>query len=168
MRSLLALAGFVALALAVGVVGSLATIANVDGWYATADKAPWNPPNGIFGPVWTLLYALMGIAAWLVWRRRASPDQAVRGDARSALRLYLVQLAINAVWTPVFFALYPTIGVAALWLALAIIVALAVAIPVTMLAFARVDRRAAWLLLPYWLWVLFATTLNLAVAVLQT
>ena len=81
--------------------------------------------------------------------------------------IYLGQLALNAIWTPIFFALYPTIGVAALWIALAVILALDVAVPLTILAFRPISRLAAILLVPYWLWILFATTLNWAAATLN-
>jgi tryptophan-rich sensory protein len=145
----------------VAALGSIATIQNVDGWYADADKAAWSPPNWIFAPVWTLLYTAMSVSAWLVWRRRNV------AEVRRPLTLYVVQLVLNALWTPVFFGLYPLVGVAALWVALAIIVALDVLVLLTMIAFWRVSKLAAWLLVPYWAWVLFATTLNAAAAVLN-
>ena len=161
LKSALVLVTFIAISFAVAAFGSVATAGNVDGWYADAEKAPWNPPNFLFGPVWTLLYLLMSIAAWLVWRERE------RADVRPALRLYVIQLVLNSVWTPVFFALYPVIGSTALWIALAIIVALDVAVLLTMIRFWRVRRAAAWMLVPYWAWVLFATTLNAALAILN-
>jgi len=160
-RSVLALILFIAIAFAVAAVGSLATFQNVEGWYADADKAFWTPPNVVFGPVWTVLYTLMSVAAWLVWREPAS-------SARTrALSVYIVQIALNAIWTPVFFGLYPVVGPVALWVALAIIVALDVMVLVTMLRFWPVRRAAAVLLIPYWAWVLYATTLNAALAVLN-
>lgn len=158
---------FLAISFAVAAVGSLATLDNVQGWYADADKAFWNPPNAVFGPVWTVLYTLMSVCAWLVWRRRGEPGSAERRDARRALGAYVAQLVLNAVWTPVFFGLYPFAGPAALWIGLAIIVALDAAVLVTMLRFWRVRRLAAVLLIPYWSWVLYATTLNAALAVLN-
>jgi tryptophan-rich sensory protein len=167
LTSALVLVGFLALSFVVAAVGTVATIQHVDGWYATAQKAAWSPSNSLFGPVWTVLYTLMALAAWLVWRQRGPADSASRGMVRSALIIYAAQLLLNFLWTPVFFALYPTIGGAALWLALGIIVALDVAVPLTMRAFWPIDRAAAVLLLPYWLWVLFATTLNLAVAMMN-
>ena len=165
-RSIAVLVGFLALSFVVAAGGSLATIANVEGWYAEAEKAPWSPPNWVFGPVWTVLYALMAVAAWLVWRE-GSERRAAGGAVRRALAIYAGQLALNAIWTPIFFALYPTIGGAALWAALAVIIALDVAVPLTILAFRPISRLAALLLVPYWLWVLFATTLNWAVATLN-
>jgi benzodiazapine receptor len=161
--SVLVLVAFIAISFAVAALGSIATISNVEGWYADAEKAPWNPPNWLFGPVWTLLYTAMSVAAWLVWRER----QRLRVPVRRALTLYVAQLVLNALWTPVFFGLFPAIGTPALWIALVIIVALDVVILVTMLAFWPVSRAAAWLLVPYWAWTLFATTLNVALALLN-
>ena len=161
LKSAIVLVVFIAISFAVAALGTLATLENVDGWYADAEKAPWSPPNFLFGPVWTVLYPLMAIAAWLVWRERA------RVNVRPALTMYVIQLVLNALWTPVFFGLYPSIGVPALWGALVIILALDVMVLVTMLRFWPVRRLAAWLLVPYWAWVLFATTLNAAVAILN-
>jgi benzodiazapine receptor len=160
--SVLVLLAFLAISFAVAGFGTVATLDNVDGWYADAAKAPWSPPNFLFGPVWTALYTLMSVAAWLVWRRRAE-----RG-ARRALTLYVVQLVLNCVWTPVFFGAYPGIGPIALWIALAIIVVLDVMVTATLLAFSRHSKPAAAMLVPYLLWVLFATTLNAAAAVLNS
>lgn len=162
-RSALVLAAFLVLAYGAGAFGSLATLQNVEGWYADAEKAFWNPPNWVFGPVWTVLYALMAVAAWLVWRDRVRQPRA----ASAALAAYVVQLVLNTIWTPVFFGLYPTVGAPALWTALAIIVALDAMVLVTMLRFWPVRRVAAVLLIPYWAWVLYATTLNLALALLN-
>jgi translocator protein len=160
-RSALVLVAFLAIAFAVAALGSIATVQNVQGWYADAAKPAWNPPDGVFGPVWTLLYAAMSVAAWLVWRRRDEQG------ARPALVAYVVQLVLNAVWTPIFFGLYPAIGVAALWIGLGVILALDVAVLVTLLRFWRISRLAGALLVPYLAWVLFATTLNAGLAVLN-
>ncbi len=117
-------------------------------WYATLRKPPWNPPGWIFGPVWTALYTMMAVAAWLVWKRGGFAAQ------RRPLMLFLVQLALNAVWTPLFFGLHWT-GVA-----LVEIVLLWLAIAATIAAFRPVSRVAAWLLAPYLAWVSFAAVLN--------
>jgi len=156
LKSALVLVALLVISFGVAALGSIATAGNVDGWYASAEKAPWNPPNWLFGPAWTLLYTLMSVAAWLVWRRGGS------------LNPYVFQLVLNAIWTPVFFGLYPLIGAPALWIALVIIVALDVAVLLTMLSFWRTSKLAAWLLVPYWAWVLFATTLNAALAILNS
>ena len=162
LKQALVLVAFLVIAYAVAALGSIATITQVDGWYAEAEKVSWSPPNAIFGPVWTVLYALMAVAAWLVWREKE------RTDVRRPLTLYVIQLALNAVWTPIFFGLYPFVVVAALWVGVVVIVAIDVAVLLTMLAFWRVRKVAAVLLIPYWAWVLFATTLNVGIAVLQS
>lgn len=117
-------------------------------WYASLNKPSWNPPSWIFGPVWTALYTMMAVAAWLVWRRGG-------GAARHrALSLYLVQLALNAAWTPIFFGLkWPGLAFAEILLLLAAIFA-------TMLAFRTASPVATMLLVPYAAWVSFASFLN--------
>jgi translocator protein len=152
-RQALALVAFLAASFIVAGLGSLATFNNVNGWYTTADKAPWSPPNSVFGPVWTVLYTAMAVAAWLVWRKRAP-------GTKRALTAYGFQLALNLAWTPVFFGLYPAIGTAALWLALVIILALIAAVSVTVLYFGPISHTAGLLLLPYISWLVFAATLN--------
>ena len=148
-----ALAGFLLASLLVAALGGLASAANVTGWYATADKAPWSPPNSVFGPVWTVLYAAMALAAWLVWRKRTN-------RTRPAMTAYAVQLLLNLAWTPAFFALYPALGTPALWLGLAIILALIAAVAVTVVYFGPISRTAGLLLLPYVSWLVFAASLN--------
>ena len=151
---LLGLAVFLGASALVAWLGALATVANVNGWYVAADKAPWSPPNWVFGPVWTLLYAAMAVAGWLIWRRRAE-------RTAPALVAYGVQLLLNLLWTPVFFGLYPVMGAAALWLGFAVIVALIIAVTVTVLFFGPISRAAGLLLLPYISWLVFAASLNL-------
>ena len=117
-------------------------------WYAALRKPSWNPPSWIFGPVWTALYLMMATAAWLVWRRGGWAVQ------RRPLTLYLVQLALNAAWTPLFFGLkMPSLAFAEILLLLAAIV-------VTAFAFRRVNKAAGALLVPYIAWVSFAGFLN--------
>ena len=151
---LLAMLLFLGASALVAGLGGLATAGNVNGWYAVADKAPWTPPNWVFGPVWTTLYLAMAVAVWLVWRRRNE-------TSRAALRVYGVQLMLNLLWTPVFFGLYPVLGTPALWLGFAVIVALAVAVATTVMLFGPVSRAAGLLMLPYLSWVVFASSLNL-------
>jgi tryptophan-rich sensory protein len=156
--SILVLLASILLATGVGLCGALATSAHVTGWYADAEKPSWTPPDIVFGPVWTALYLAMAVAAWLVWSRRHD------GDVRPALAAYLVQLLLNALWTPVFFALYPVWGVAALWTAAGIIVALIGAVIFTILRFWPVHRLAAVLLIPYLAWIVYAAGLNVTIA----
>lgn len=158
LTSALVLLAFLAISFGVAALGSIATFNNVDGWYADADKAQWNPPNWLFGPAWTVLYTLMSVAAWLVWRRRE------HANINPALSFYVAQLVLNALWTPLFFGLYPSWGPVALWLALAVILLLDGLVLLTMITFWSVSKTAAWLLVPYWAWLLFATTLNWALA----
>ena len=150
---------FVAVAWLVGILGSLSTSGNGTGWYAQAEKAPWAPAGAVVGAVWLALYTIMAVAAWLVWRERGSSYR------RTALILYVTQLVINAAWTPVFFGGYPLFGSAALWWRVVIILLLDAAVLATMVAFARVSLVAAWMLVPYWIWVLCATTINVFLAV---
>lgn len=161
-RSVIALALFLALSFGVAAFGTVTTIATVTGWYAQAHKVAWTPPNWLFGPVWTVLYVMMAVAAWLVWRRRHFDY------VTPALTLYLAQLFLNAVWTPVFFGGYTVIGPAAMWVALAVILLLDVCVAGTILVFWPTSRPAALLLLPYLAWILYATTLNWGIAVLNS
>ena len=117
-------------------------------WYAALKKPSWNPPGWIFGPVWTALYAMMALAAWLVWRQGGFAAQ------RRPLIIFLTQLALNALWTPLFFGLHWT------GLAFAEITLLWLAIAATISAFRSVSRAGAWLLAPYLAWVSFAAVLN--------
>jgi len=150
MKTWIGLAAWMLLSLATGAVGALAT-RNAREFYGGLAKPPWAPPGWLFGPVWTTLYLLMGIAAWLVWRRAGWTG------APGALTLFVVQLACNALWSWIFFA----------WrrggFAFAEIIVLLVLIVATMAAFARVHRVAALLLVPYLGWVLFASALTLSV-----
>ncbi|MGB0578736.1 MAG: TspO/MBR family protein [Limisphaerales bacterium] len=117
-------------------------------WYAQLNKPEWNPPGWLFGPVWTLLYAMMAVAAWLVWKQGGFAGQ------RRPLELFLGQLSLNAAWSPLFFGLREP------GIAFAEIVILWLAIVGTITAFYRVNRTAAGLLLPYLAWVTFAAVLN--------
>jgi tryptophan-rich sensory protein len=143
------LAAFVAAA-----IGAVATVSNLDPWYAGLVKPPWTPPNSVFGPVWTLLYTLMGIAAWLVWRRGGSAG----ANVTVPLGWFVVQLVLNALWSWLFFGWHRA-GLAFLEVLL-----LWVAILATILSFRRVSALAASLLIPYLLWVTYASALNGAIA----
>ncbi len=151
-----------------GVIGALYTTPAIQsGWYAGLIKPAINPPAWIFGPVWTTLYALMGVAAFLVWRKMgggeiaASPRDAglPRNDKRIkiALSIFLGQLVLNTLWSIIFFRLHLLGG------AFIEIISLWFAILATIVAFAKISRPAAYLLLPYILWVTFAAYLNYSI-----
>ena len=153
-RSIGMLVAFLAIDYAVAAFGAITTIGAVNGWYSHAPHVLWTPPNAAFGPVWTVLYTLIAVAGWLVWRRRA------RRGAPGALGLFVVQLVLNSLWTPIFFGAHALIGSVALWIALAVILALDLVVAATMAAFWPLSRVASLLLLPYFVWILYASTLN--------
>jgi tryptophan-rich sensory protein len=137
--------------LLVGVSGSLVTATSVREWYPQIQKPPWTPPGAVFGPVWTVLYILMGVSVWLILR------STVGNARRTALLIFVTQLVLNSAWSFLFFGLRSP-G----WAALEIVL-LWCSIIATMLAFARISRLAAGLLLPYSLWVSYAAALNVAI-----
>lgn len=139
-----------------GVVGSLFTAPSIAGWYAGLAKPPFNPPNWLFAPVWTALYALMGLAAWLVYERGSR-----KPEARPALTVFAVQLVLNTLWSIVFF------GAHQIFAAAVVIVLLWAAILWTVRLFGRISKAAACLLVPYILWVSFASVLNVSLYVLN-
>lgn len=148
-RGFLGLVAAIGVPLIVGGLGAIPTSSAIPTWYRSLKKPAWNPPAWVFGPVWTLLYTLMGTAAWLVWRR--GPE---REDVRAALGLFGGQLALNGLWSPIFFGLRNP------GLALAEIVPLWGVLAATMAQFFRVRPVAGLLLLPYLAWTSFAMTLN--------
>ena len=136
---------------AAAIVGSAATTPNIAGWYAGLSKPSFNPPNWIFAPVWTALYLMMALALYRILRLPASTAR------RSALIAFAGQLALNALWSVVFFALQsPPMG-------FLVIVSLWTLIALTMLRFLALDRTAGWLLAPYLAWVSVAALLNAAI-----
>lgn len=150
-----ALVGFVAVAQLAGLIGIPFTDRATGGWYDRLDVPAFNPPTWVFGPVWTVLYLLIGVAAWLVWRHTDSPQRT------TALTWWVVQLVLNAAWTPLFF------GAQALWAAFIEILVLWVAIVATTRMFGRVERPAMLLMLPYLAWVSFAAVLNGSIAAMN-
>jgi tryptophan-rich sensory protein len=149
-RAYLGLVGWLATVLVAAAIGALASV-DAPSFYAELERPTWAPPAGVFGPVWTVLYALMGIAAWLVWRARE-----VLG-ASAALRLFLVQLVANALWSWLFFAwrlgAWAFVEVVLLWCLVA----------ATTVSFWRIRKAAGALLVPYLAWVTFAAALTFAV-----
>lgn len=145
------LVAFLILCFAAAGIGGAVTTPKIPGWYATLAKPSWNPPNGVFGPVWSALYLGMAVAAWLVWRQGGLPG------ARLPLTLFGVQLLLNVLWSVIFFGLQnPSLAfgeVLILWAAIA----------ATMVTFWRRSRVAGLLLAPYLAWVSFASALNFVI-----
>lgn len=129
---------------------ALGAISPPGNWYQSLNKPSWNPPSWVFGPVWTILYLSMAVAAWRVWRHGGW------GQQRTALGWFCIQLALNAAWSPIFFGLkapgWGLVEILLLWAAIA----------QTLRQFQRADWIAAWMLWPYLAWVSFATVLNAA------
>jgi translocator protein len=147
-RQTLALVGWLALCFA---ASGTAVFVSVNGWYASLLKPSWNPPAWVFGPVWTLLYAMMAVAVWLVWREGGWKEQG------RALGLFLLQWLLNALWTPLFFGMHRP------GLAFAEIILLWLALAATLVSFWRVRKLAGVLLMPYLAWVSLAAALNFAI-----
>lgn len=138
-----------------GIIGSLFTAPAISGWYAELIKPAINPPSWVFGPMWTILYILMGIAAYLVWRSYAEQnDPNEKRKRRNALIIFDIQLILNAAWSIIFF------GLELPGTAFVEIVLLWIAILATIYVFYPISRRAAYLLIPYIAWVSFAAYLN--------
>ena len=128
-----------------------AVFVSIDGWYAALRKPAWNPPSWVFGPVWFSLYTMMAVAAWLVWREGGWKSR------RGPLTFFIVQWALNLIWTPLFFGLHRPGA------ALVEIVLLWMAIVATLFSFYKVKPSAGLLLIPYFLWVSFAAFLNFTI-----
>lgn len=152
-RQVGALLGFLLGVFAAATIGGYATSGSVVNWYPALMKPSWNPPSWLFGPVWSALYTAMAIAAWLVWRERPESER--------PMILFWIQLALNAFWSVVFF------GLRSPGQAILVILALFLAIAATRSAFAKISPAAGWLLVPYLVWVAFASCLNVAIWLLN-
>lgn len=150
-KNFISLLAFLALCYAVALSGALITRPNIPVWYMALHKPFWAPPNWLFGPVWTVLYAMMAVAGWKIWSREPSRERT------RALTLFGVQLALNFSWSPVFFGLHELGG------AVLVIFLLWLAIGGFLLAVRRAEPLAAALFLPYFLWVGYAGVLNFAI-----
>lgn len=140
----------ITLSLSAGFLGSIFTTRSIPTWYANLNQPTFTPPNWIFAPVWTFLYILMGISLYLILVNKKRKEKPL------AIKLYLVQLILNTLWSIIFF------GAHSLGLALLEIILLWVIIILTIYQFQKLDQNAAWLLLPYLIWVTFASYLNLS------
>ncbi len=142
-----------------GVIGGLASLGSLPVWYANLAKPALTPPPGVFGPVWTALYATMGIALFLIWQAhdRAAENPQLLRRRKIAIGLFFVQLALNSAWSIIFFGLqspgWALVEILVLWLAIA----------ATALVFHEISRKAAYLFVPYLLWVTFAVYLNFSI-----
>jgi translocator protein len=142
----------VGVCLLAGVIGSFFTMDAIPTWYAALTKPSFNPPNWVFGPVWTTLYILMGISLYLVWISKKKTD-----ERRQGIIFFFVQLGLNTLWSILFFGLqspfFAFIEIVILWFMILL----------TMISFYKVRKIAAYLLVPYILWVSFASILNLSI-----
>lgn len=155
MKKILTLIACLALTLGVGAIAGIATANNIDTWYNGIQKPSFNPPNYLFGPVWTLLYILMAISVYMII---IAPPHPLK---RKAVILFMLQLFFNFCWSFIFFSFHEL-----LWASAEIIV-LWVLILLTILQFSKINKIAAWLLVPYLAWVSFATCLSLSVYLLN-
>lgn len=140
----------------VGLAGTPFTLSAIPSWYSTLDKPFFAPPHWLFAPVWTILYLLMGISLYLIWEKGTKKKL-----VRKALQLFIVQLFLNLIWTPLFFGLRSPL------LALIDIIVLWICIVVTIRMFAPISKVAGYLLVPYLAWVTFATFLNAGIWLLN-
>ena len=138
-----------------GIIGSFFTVSSIGGWYQTLNKPVFNPPGYVFGPVWITLYLLMGISLYLVWNKKGS------AGIKIPLIIFFAQLFFNTIWSILFFGLESPV------LALIDIKILLILIIITMFSFYKVSKPAAFLMIPYLLWVSFATVLNYYIVVMN-
>lgn len=146
----------IAICEAVGIISALFTFSSITTWYPLLNKPSFNPPNWIFGPTWTILYALMGVSLYLVWKKGIKNKKVSNG-----LKVFFVQLAFNFSWSLVFFGLQSPL------LALIVIFCLWTSIAYTIILFQKISKPAALLLYPYIVWVSFAVLLNLSIVLLN-
>lgn len=137
---------------AAGLIGTIFTMDSIPTWYAALNKPSFNPPNWLFGPVWTVLYLMMGISLFIVWK-----EDLKNKVVKSAFTVFMIQLFLNTIWSIVFFGMQSLSG------GLIIIILLWIMILITILKFMKISRVAGILLIPYLLWVSFATFLNFSI-----
>lgn len=157
---------FLGVVIVIAAAGSLASASNTEGWYLDVQKVAWNPPNWVFGPAWSVLYVLIAVTGFLIWRAGYA-GEGKENRAKSVLWAYAIQLGLNAIWTPIFFAGYPVAGRAAWWAALIVIMVLIAAVIWLAIEAAQFSKAAAWIQVPYLLWLMFATSLNVGIIVLN-
>ena len=150
------LVGSILIPLVIGYLGAIVTLPQISSWYSTLSKPWWSPPNWLFGPIWTTLYVLMGIALFVVWREGIH-----RRDVRFAILIFGVQLVLSLIWSVVFFSLHALFG------SFAIVMLLWLAILANIIAFLIISKWAGLLLVPYIIWVSIASYLNYSVYLLN-
>ncbi|MBU4315549.1 tryptophan-rich sensory protein [Patescibacteria group bacterium] len=158
-KQIFQLIGSIILCQLAGLLGSLFTIGAIDGWYQALNKPFFNPPSWLFGPVWTMLYTLMGVAFYLLWTR--TPQLFKRNESKNLVFLFLIHLVFNAIWSPIFFGLHQ------IAFALVIIIVMVISLTYIMYKAWNIDRRVTYILIPYLAWILFASILNLALLILN-
>ena len=155
MKNIFRLIGSILIAQAAGVIGSLFTVQNIPTWYATLNKPAFSPPNYLFGPVWITLYFLIGIAFFLVWKNTGTVN------IKIPVIVFSVQMVLNAAWSIIFFGMkspmFAFFEIVVLWLFIVLCI----------VTFYPVSRAASWLLVPYFLWVSFASVLNFKIWMLN-
>lgn len=156
MRSAVRLVLCLILCYGVAAVGAVSTASSITTWYAGLVKPAWTPPNAVFPIVWNILYALMALSLWLLWDRSAASVQRMQ-----AITFFLIQLGLNFIWSPVFF------GARAIWTGLAVLLLLVGFVGLTIRAAWPVNRAAAVFLLPYLLWISYASTLNAGIGIMN-
>jgi tryptophan-rich sensory protein len=156
MNKFLKLVVSIVICLAAGALGTIFTVSSIPTWYALLNKPAFSPPNYLFAPVWIILYILMGLSLYSVWKKGVKTKK-----SREAIYTFGVQLFLNAIWSPIFF------GYRNIFLALVIIILLLFMIVKTIILFAKIDKLSAYLLYPYVAWVSFATILNFSVWILN-
>lgn len=155
-KNILALIAAILICEAAGIIGSLFTIPSIPTWYAALNKPAFSPPNWVFAPVWAILYALMGVSLYLIWKKGQE-----KYNVKFPLSLFGIQLFLNLLWSILFFGLHSPI------LGLVCIILLLFSIAATIFSFHKISKNAAYLLIPYLLWVSFASILNAAVWMLN-
>ncbi len=161
LRSASVLLAFLVGSTAVIMAGSALAQPHFLGWYAEAEKAPWDFSPWLRASLWMLVHIAMSVAAWLVWLERRN------ARVSSALSLYGTQLLLHALWRPALFAFYPSVGELALWLGAAIMLLMAITVAVAFVEFRQVSRAAGMLVIPYLSWIIYILSLNIALIVLN-
>jgi len=156
LKKTLTLLIFIIVSQMAGILGSLSTVSSIKTWYVQLNKPSFTPPNWLFAPIWTLLYLLMGISAFLVWNKGIK-----RKNVKIALTLFFLQLIFNTFWSIIFFGLH------LIFLAFIEIILLLITIILMIIGFYRVSKVASYLQIPYFLWVSFAAVLNFSFIILN-